>query len=194
MPTTEWEKLRRITEGDREATAWLYDAFAPRLLRRLARRYGDLDAEELVQDAFLLCLRDDAALLRRALDRLPPETTGPARIERFLWDQACGLATNRRRSALHRRVVQLEPRPRRSAEPGPERRQVARDVLEQLDRCLGGSGSRVHLYYKLRYVDGLKPREIARATGWSSRATYKLKQRLDEAVRRCAAELGLEAE
>lgn len=192
MSTPERRMLERIVDGDPAAKAWLFDTFASRLLRRLRRRYGDLDAEELLQDAYLLALRDDAALLLRVLERLPPAETTEARVEGWLWDQACGLASNRRRSVEHRRVVPLLPRSRRTTEPGPERRSVARDTLKQLDRCLGSSDRRTYLYFQMRYVDGLKPAEIARATGWSRKVTYKLKQTLDAALRRCAEALGIE--
>ncbi len=184
--------LERVVAGDPEAATWLWETFSARLLRRLRRRYGDLDAEELLGDAYLFYLRDDAAILRRALDRIDPGRTTAARIESWLWDQACGLATNRRRSAAHQRVVPLLPRSRPAREAGPERRIVARDTVKQLDRCLESSGGRLYLYFKLRYVDGLRPAEIVQATGWSRKVTYKLKQSLDEAVDRCAEALGLE--
>ena len=68
------------------------------------------------------------------------------------------------------------------------------DLLKQLDRCLRAQRARIYLYYRLRYYEGLTPEEIARATGWSRKATYKLRQALNEAVRTCARELGIELE
>lgn len=45
--------LRRIAGGDRDAFAALYDAFAPRLLGMLVRRFGDrTEAEDVLQDCF----------------------------------------------------------------------------------------------------------------------------------------------
>lgn len=190
MPTTVRWMLRRILAGDRAATAWLYDSFAPRLLRRLGRRYPELDAEELLHETFLLCLRDGAALLRRRLERSPEGLT-EADLDRFLWDQACGIASNRRRRDAVRREARADGLPA-AGEPDPERGSVARDTLRRLVRCLGEKGGRPYLYFKLRYVDGLAPEEIARATGWSRKATYKLKQSLDEAVRECARRLDLD--
>ena len=186
------QMLWRIVQGDEAAAAWLYETFAGRLRRRLGMRYRGLDADELVQEAFVSYLRNDAALIRRAIDRLPEGEGQEARLERYLWDLACGLATNQRRSASHRRVVQLGPVERRAEESGPEEESVARDLLVRLDACLRGRGDRVYLYFKLRFVDGLQPREIATSTGWSMKATYKLRQALNEAVAACSEELGIE--
>ena len=66
------------------------------------------------------------------------------------------------------------------------------EVVGQLDECLSESGERLYLYYKLRYRDGLTPQQVSRAAGWSMKATYKLKQKLNEAVERCAELLGIE--
>jgi len=192
MPTPELQLLVRIVDGDPEASAWLFDRFAPRLLRRLAMRYRELDAEELLQDAFLLCFRDDAAIVRRALERLAPEETTEPAIEQYLWDQACGLAANRRRSLSRRGpLVPFEER-RGAGGVDPERTSLARDTLGKLARCLGDGRPRVYLYFKLRYVDGLEPVEISQATGWSRKATYKLKESLNEAVRSCAERLEID--
>jgi DNA-directed RNA polymerase specialized sigma24 family protein len=183
--------LRRIADGDSAAAAWLYDGFAPALLRRLARRYPELDAEELLHDSFVLCLRDGGALIARALEAQLAGPVEAADLERWLWDLACGLASNRRRRAAVRLAGAFPADPPAAAAPDPEREGIARDALRQLDRCLAGKGGRPYLYFKLRYADGLSPEEIARATGWSRKATYKLKQSLDEALRECIDRLGL---
>lgn len=188
-------RLSALVEGDAAAAAWLYDTFAPRLYRRLRQRYGypgGLDPEELLQETFLLLLRDDRRLLRRFLDRVPRGERSEARLARFLWDQAGGLAANRRRSTRRRGAT-----PKLSAEamerfPSPtadgERRTLARDLLGRLDACLA-ERARVYLYYKLRHVEGLTPEEIARLTGWSIRAVYKLRAALTEAVEKCRKRL-----
>jgi len=188
--------LGRIVAGDAAATARLYDSHAPRLYRRLARRYPELDAEDLLQETFLLCLRDGAALLGRLLEREP---TGGGRgrpteaeLHRYLWDLGCGLASNRRRWAAVRRSAVLSLDRPAAGGPDAEREAIAKDVLERLERCLGDRGGRTYLYYKLRYADGLSPEEISRVTGWSRKATYKLKQALDAVVRECLRRLDLE--
>lgn len=190
------ERLERLLEGDSGAAAWLFDAFAPPLLRRLGQRYGYLggaEVEDLLQETFLLALRHDGRLLaafrRRAGEAgLPLEERD---LERFLWDQACGLASNRRRSAAFRNVVPLAGAPQAVVEGSAERQAIDRDTLLRLDGCLRGSGERIYLYYKLRHRDGLTPEQIAETAGWSRKATYKLRQALDAAVRSCAESLGL---
>ena len=68
---------------------------------------------------------------------------------------------------------------------------TARDALEKLDHCLEGESGEGYLYYQLRYVDGLKPREIAAATGQPIGEVYRLRGVLARALRRCAERLGL---
>ncbi|HEV7518893.1 MAG TPA: hypothetical protein VGR07_21575, partial [Thermoanaerobaculia bacterium] len=188
------EIAERLTAGDPEAVAWLYDRIAPDLYRRLRRRYGypgGPDAADLLQETFLLCLRDEARLFRGLLAGQPAGAPALPATERYLWDLACGLAANVRRSIWSRRVEPL-PKPQTlSSEPLSERSTLARDALDRLDRCLGEQGERVYLYFKLRYVDALSPEEIAAGTGWSRKATYKLRQALNEAVERCLDRLGL---
>ena len=180
------EQIARVLAGEREAMAWLYDAFAPRLFRRLRQRYGAVEgdeAEDILQDLFLALLNRDGHLLRLYLDR----SNGPdaASLERFLWDQACGLASNRRRSRSRRPVVPFSTVDLMPLAPSAERAVVERDRLERLVGCLEAVGGRVYLYFQLRYRDGLSPEEIGQVTGWSRKATYKLKQSLNQALERC---------
>lgn len=185
-------RLRGILDGNPEDAAWLYDSVAPELLRRLRNRYPDLvdEIEDLVHDTFILFLRNDHRLLQAFLDR----EAHPSRssLEKRLWDLACGLASNRRRSSRHQRVVPLLDYDRQSSRPGAERTTIDRDHLAQLDACLRRGNHRVYLYFQLRYRDGLAPEEIARVTGWSRKATYKLKQALNRQVAACIEDLGLE--
>lgn len=189
--------LRRILAGDERAAAWLYDVFAPPLYRRLAQRYGGGDKpaiEDLVQEAFLALWRNDRRLIGELVRRDPaPDRRA---VERLLWDQACGVASNRRRTLRSFRPVALEDAPvRELAAPtgensgGAEERTIRRELLALLDDCLRRAGARLYLYLKFRHRDGLTPEEIAAATGWSKKATYKLKQALDGALSRCAEAL-----
>lgn len=190
-----YEKLSSVLAGDPEATAWLYDAFAPRLLRRLRLRYRYFDCaelEDLLHDVFVLFLRNDGGLLRSFLAQRSPRQLTESSVERRLWDVACGMATNRRRSFGRRKVVPLEsfdhPAPNATAEQSA----IDRDQLRRLDACLREGNARVYLYFKLRYRDGLAPEEIAQVTGWSRKATYKLKQALNRQVETCVGKLRLE--
>ena len=191
VPSELAERLRAAVSGDPSASAWLYDTFAGRLYRRLQRRYGraGLDAEDLLQDAFVFFLQHDARVLRRFLDQSGPDGPTTGELERYLWDLACGLASNRRRSRSRATVVPLVVE-QTSPTPGAERSLIERDQLDRLLDCLRRAGSRIFLYFKLRFDDGLSPRDIATATGWSMKATYKLRQRLDRAVVACREALG----
>lgn len=189
----EWvaEQLRRISRGDTAAAAWLYDTFAHGLFRRLGGRYsyfGHAELEDLLQDTFLLVLREDARLLQTFLERTHPATA--TALERFLWDQSCGLASNQRRRTALRKVVAIDDRSELALDDG-EQQTIDRDLLAQLDACLENGAARIYLYFKLRFKEGLTPEEIAGATGWSRKATYKLRQSLEEGLQRCAEKLGI---
>jgi DNA-directed RNA polymerase specialized sigma24 family protein len=188
------EIAERLAAGDQRTIAWLYDSVAPDLYRRLRRRYeypGGPDAADLLQETFLLCLRDGARLLRVRMADLPAGAPALPSLQRYLWDLACGVAANVRRSVWSRRARPM-PETAVAAEPPVERSAIARQALQRLDGCLAEQGERLYLYFKLRYVEGLAPEEIAAGTGWSRKITYKLRQALNEAVRRCVDRLGLE--
>lgn len=197
MPDSILSLVSRILAGDRAAVAWLYDTFAPRLLRRLVRRFGairGLDAEDLLQDTFIYLLSHDGRALGRFRTRHTDAAPEPQDLEHFLWSAACGIASNRQRSLRRRPAAALSEREvahAPSASAGGESPALARDALERLGACLFRSGDRLHLYFQLRYLDGHKPAEIARITGWSMRVTYKLKQALDAALEGCVEELEL---
>lgn len=189
------EKLRGVLAGEHDSVAWLYDTFAPGLFRRLSQRYGypgGLDPDDVLQDTFLLLLRHQRRALRRFVEREGLETVDQPRLARYLWNLACGVASNRRRRVARRTVVPLFEDEEIVEEATAERQTVERDQLERLDACLRQRSSRIYLYYLLRHRDGLLPEAIARATGWSMKATYKLKQTLDRAVALCAEQLGLD--
>ena len=193
VPLSTAEMLRRILAGEAEAAAWLYDCFSARLFRRLVQRYGYLGREEiedLVQETYLAAFRRDGALLSALLDRSQNDLQEPD-IARFLWDQACGLASNRRRSAAVRKISALPPTEDIPTDEDSESRTIDRDLLTRLDHCLRSGAVRTYLYFKLRHRDGLTPEQVSDATGWSRKATYKLRQALDEAIARCSENLGI---
>ncbi len=189
-----YQQLQGVVAGEQEAAAWLYDTFAPKLFRRLSMRYGypgGLDAEDLLQDAFIFFFQNEFRVLRNFLERNAEERATEPVLERYLWDLACGVASNKRRSNSLRKVVPLNPGDTEPVIPRAESTVVDRDQLEQLDRCLAGGNPRVYLYFKLRYYDGNTPEEIAQITNWSRKATYKLKQALNEALGLCVDSLKL---
>jgi len=194
MPEDVSDHLRRIASGDADASAWLYDAFAGRLHRRLRFRYSalGLDPDELLHDAYLFFLQHDARVLTAFLDRVPEEERTPARLETHLWDLACGVASNHLRSRRARPGARVSLGDDAEAtSPDPEEASIHRDLWGRFERCLRARGARLHLYYKLRFVEGLTPEEIVSVTGWSSKATYKLRTALIEGARECARRVGL---
>lgn len=182
---------RQRLAGD-DAGALLYDTFSSRIFRRLGQRYRHLseaDREDIVQETFFVVLRSEARLLASFLAQAPAALSDTG-LERFLWDQACGIASNRRKSSWRRLIpfpAGLEPASRRQE----EEEAIDRDLLRQLDACILASDPRAHLYYKLRYRDGLSPQEIMRMIGWSQRTTYRLSQTLKDVLRQCAEKLGV---
>jgi DNA-directed RNA polymerase specialized sigma24 family protein len=188
---TEW--LGRLVEGDDAARTWLLETFGPRLSRRLRARYArhrDLDVEEIYQDAFVFFFQQAPRTFGRFLAEVPLECRTESTLDACLWDLACGIASNRLRSS--RRRPPLLAVAEEAADPvDAERQTVDRDLLGRLRACLKRAGSRSFLYYKLRFVDGLTPEEVALATGWSRKATYKRRVVLDAAIDRCARRLGL---
>lgn len=187
--------LERISRGDEEARTWLWETFAERLRRRLRARYQErygYNADELLQDAFVFYFQHDARALSRLLE--VGESDGvltEERLERHLWDLACGLASNRRRGLRRDPALGMPAGPIPSTAPNPERILTERDTLLRLAECIRARSERAYLYFKFRYVDGLTPEEIAAITGWSRKATYKLRERLNRAVAECAETLGL---
>lgn len=189
-------RLGRLLAGDREAAAWLYDTFAPGLYHRLTLRYRHLpgiEPADLLHDTFVFFLRPDTRPLRELLAEAESGECSVAALEKRLWDLACGLASNQRRSAWTRRAVPLAEVHKTADESDAESAASARDALEKLGRCIEGESEEGYLYYQFRYVDGLKPREIAVATGQEIGEIYRLRSVLDRAVRRCAELLGLSA-
>lgn len=188
-------QVRALVDGDPNAAAWLYDTFADTLYRRLRHRYGypgGLETDDLLHDAFVFYFQREAKILADFLERTPPAERTRAVLARYLWDLACGVASNRRRSSALRITVPIDELRTPAADGDLELRSIDRDLLRRLDECLSSDNARVYLYFKLRYRDGLEPQQIVTTTGWSRKATYKLRQALNDAVARCAELLGIE--
>ena len=188
------ERLARVVDGDDEARRWLHDTFAPRLFRRLHARYArsrSVDVEEVFQDAFLFFIQSAPRTFGRFLDEVPTAQRTETRLDAYLWDLACGIASNRLRSARRRPAPSPVPVEQAVDPIDSERQTLDRDLLAKLKACVKRAGSRSYLYYKLRFVDGFTPEEIVLATGWSRKITYKLRLVLDGAIERCARRLGL---
>ncbi|ANM29816.1 hypothetical protein ABI59_09840 [Acidobacteria bacterium Mor1] len=187
------ESLRAIVAGSERAKAWLYEQFAPRIYRRILGRYGRarwLDPDDLLQDTFVSALQRDAQVFRALLDKGGGEITA-ARVERMLWNIACGLTANRRRSKARLPQILHPEYELGTPDEDPESQGVDRAMLERLAQCIQRKGGRIYLYYRLRYVDGYTPEEISTLTGWSRKVTYNLKLALNRALERCSQQLKL---
>jgi len=194
MPAELTARLEQVVAGDDLARGWLHVTFAPRLARRLQARYGRhrrMDVDEVVQDTFVFFYEHARSTFARFFAEVPEAQRSESRLDAYLWDLACGIASNRLRSLRRHPATDLVPVDTAADPVDEERRTLQRDLLERLRTCLKRVGSRPYLYYKLRFVDGFAPEEIAQATGWSRKSTYKLRLVLDGAIDRCARRLGL---
>ncbi|MEM1203618.1 MAG: sigma-70 family RNA polymerase sigma factor [Acidobacteriota bacterium] len=193
MPSVD-ERIRGILQGRRGDTAWLYDEFSERLHRRLGSRYRDLEPEEvedILHECYVLFFKDNGRVLRRFLERHRHPGPTPEQLERYLWDRACGLAVNLRRRVSRSLESGGEPRRSLASARNEESHLLNRDMLDQLGRCLQEGRQQVHLYYQLRYWEGLTPVEIEQVTGWRRKGIYRLRDALQRALKRCVERLGL---
>ncbi|MFN7967124.1 MAG: sigma-70 family RNA polymerase sigma factor [Acidobacteriota bacterium] len=191
------EQLKRIAAGDSAAKAWLYDTYASGLLRKLEARYGayELDARDLLQDAYLSFFQHDGRALSRFLDRHSAEQQTLDQLRIYLWDIACGVASNRLRDRRTRRRYLPEADHDLSfeaAEDSPEREFVRRDQMRRFIDCVAESGEQARLYFALRFVDGLTADEIAQVTGWPLPQVYRLRAKLGTAAEECANRLQMD--
>ena len=136
-------RLEALRKGDSSEAEWLYETFGPLLYRRLRLRYSrvGLDAEDLLQDAFIFFFQRQAAILGRYLEKFPAEDQNLLTLERFLWDQACGIASNRLLADKRRRSVPMGEDINWIPEDSGEAASLAKDTLERLDKCLSGVGN-----------------------------------------------------
>ncbi len=190
------ERIQALLRGERSAKTWLYDTFSPRLYRRLLGRYGHwkrLDIDDLLHDVFLLFFKNNAETLRRFHEGVPEGEQTERRLDRYLWDTACGVMANRRRSYQRAPAFEeLDTDTLHLEDLSFEAQAMRRDQLNRLAGALRKRDLQLYLYYKMRYVDGLTPREISQVTGWPLKAIYRLRTTLADTVQRCAEELEIE--
>ncbi len=191
------EVLRKIAAGDPGAKAWLYDTYAGELQRKLSFRYGvhALDPEELLQDSFVYFYQHDGRVLSAFLDRHPPPQQTAEQLRTYLWDLACGVASNRLRDRRTRRRNLPESGRDLSlvvADSDPEQEHIARDQMRRFADCIAEKGEQIQLYFALRFVDGLTAEEIAGVTGWPIEQVYRLRVRLGAAADDCAMRLQMD--
>jgi RNA polymerase sigma-70 factor, ECF subfamily len=146
------ELIRRAIAGQRSAQHALYVQHYERVRTRIARLLGQhAEVDDVLQDCFVAAFRDLTQL---------SDTT---RFGNWL----CGIAVHQVHRRLRRRKLlarlgftQLEaPTLHEAADPaaGPE----TRLLLKQLDRALSTLGSRKHIAWMLRHVEGCSLEEVA---------------------------------
>jgi len=133
----------------------LYRLQAPRLLRFFARRAGQEDADDLVNESFVRFAR-----IAQTSGPLPDDP------EAYLQQIAKNVLRNRARAAYHRSVEALgdgqEPR-------GVDLTELleARDLLERLEAALSRLGPKTRAIFMAHRLEGVTYAEIAEKTGLS---------------------------
>lgn len=194
MSGTVEQRLRRIIAGDREAALWLYDTFAPRLFRRLDRRYArpaGLDPNDLLRDAFVFFLQNDARVLATFLRRHAGREHSAAVLERYLWAQACSVVQVHPRLRSSRETTPISELEEAPGSPAPGHDLLSAAQRQRLDRCLHYADAQLYLDYKLRYSDGLSGEQAAKVAGWSVEEAAARHEALRATALRCVERLGI---
>jgi len=181
--------VERAAAGHPKARAWLVETCYGYVLKRVTKRYGRyLDPEDVTQQVFLCLLKPEATVLKKYLLVTPVAQQREATLRRYLWDQACGVASNLRRGRSRRRdfpVAREEYERREDPRVRVEEEIVNRDLLKRCFRWVRENGGhRDVTYLNLRYRLGYRPIEIAGATGWSLDETYRRREKLCRVLKR----------
>lgn len=164
------EMLERVIAREPAAVAWLVDEHAPVVRQMLVRVLGsNHDVEDLVQDTFMVVLRQATTL------------KNPNALRSFVVSVAIRLARNELRRRSVRRWVGLDTvNEVPLAGHDPETAERVRCLYKVLDRMDPDS----RLLFLLRYVEGLELTELAEVAACS---LATLKRRLARAEGRFAA-------
>lgn len=147
----------RRAQPTRLALEEIYRAEAPRLLRYFARRAGQQDAPELVQESFARLADADAA---RGDEIEKPEA--------YLCRIATNLLRNRASSALQRSLARHVPADEAAlAGPDPVVTLEARDQLNRIQAALMRLSPKTRQIFLAHRVDGHSYNDIAKLTGLS---------------------------
>jgi RNA polymerase sigma-70 factor (ECF subfamily) len=159
--------------GDRASMQAIYEAEAPRLLRRLRHLTGsDERAQDLTHDAFVVAFSGRAAF------------AGEAALSTWLYGVALNLWRNDRRKSRRRKALLAARRP---AEPAALESASAGVVVDELQRRLDDALARLSAplreAFVLRAIEGLPLREAAQLAGVSQATMSKRARKAEARVR-----------
>ena len=156
----EAQLLQRLQAGDEKAVTRWFKLYQPRLARYVAQKLDKpLDAEEIVQEVFINCLR--------AL----PSFKGKSSL--YTW--MCSIANHEVADYFRKRYAKkfIHALPLADfilGEPDELIIQDAHQTAESLNRVFGQIGAKSKELLLLKYVDGKKVKDIARQFGRSVKA------------------------
>jgi RNA polymerase sigma-70 factor (ECF subfamily) len=162
-------------QGDRASMQAIYEAEAPRLLRRLRHLTGNLTlAQDLTHDVFVVAFSGRASF------------DGNAPVSSWLYGIARNTWLNDRRK-LQRRAALLAARPPEASSADASEVVVVDELQRRLDVALSELPERLREAFVLRVIEGLPVREAAQLAGVSL-STLSKRARAAEARIRAAIE------
>jgi len=190
--------LEAALAGDRRAVDGLVQRLMPvvraicrRVLeRRAGRRLGPYDGDDLVQEVWLILMRDDAARLRQW------DAARGSSLESYVAMVARSEASKvlRREQAVKRgggaEIGALDGAREVAGGDDPEAVALGRSLQADLDRFLTESlAPKGRLILRLLYADGLSPAEAARAVGCTTQVIYNWQHKIRTLIRDRLAEV-----
>ncbi|MGV3625972.1 MAG: RNA polymerase sigma factor [Archangium sp.] len=166
MSDDDAELMLRVSRGDRQAFAQLFDRHQQRVVRFCFRFTGDRGrAEELAQDTFVR--------LYRSADRYQAR----AKFSTFLFHIATNLCLNAQRGAKARPEAPVEQVVERADVDTPEATLSAKDTEAAVQRALQKMSDRERAAFAMARFEGLPYRDIAEALEASEAAIKSLVHR-----------------
>lgn len=160
------ELMLRVSRGDRQAFAQLFDRHQHRVVRFCYRFTGDRSrAEELAQDTFVR--------LFRSASRYQPR----AKFSTFLFHIATNLCLNAQRGVKARPEAPVEAQVEEPDVVTPEASLAAKDTEAAVQRALAKMSERERAAFAMARFEGLPYREIAEALEASEAAIKSLVHR-----------------
>ncbi|MFO7566087.1 MAG: RNA polymerase sigma factor [Enhygromyxa sp.] len=172
---TEREQILAARAGDRASMQAIYEAEAPRLLRRLRHLTGDrVKAQDLTHDAFVVAFSGRAPF------------DGTAAQSTWLYGIALNMWRNDRRKSERRRKLLaaiVGPRPRASGQGLASETVELDELARRLDAALAELSDPLREAFVLRVIEALPVREAAALAGVSESTISKRASKAERRVR-----------